>query len=259
MNGYLNPIFIDTPPEHCIVDIACDKCDKRAVCSVSSDYRKVATLIQNILGDTQLDRELLFCDCGFTGFEFKDITIFPTEYEIKPKNETEIKGTFLNARYRNEDKIKLLLKIEDYFVLFILEWDSSFEKWTVKLGKELIYGITYELSDAALETLQEPLTTWRTAFIEEKEKSTADIINTTPFSAILRCKYYSPIIKNPRKTNYVNHNIGEGYRHIATFHKEDAPVTEAYDTRTMIGYYPWFVPAPHMSEPPKPPRRRDDQ
>ncbi len=137
-----------------------------------------------------------------------------------------------------------MLKVENYFVLFILEWDSNFEKWTTNTGKELIYGINYELSDAALESLQEVLTTWRTSFITEKEESTADIINTTPFSAILRCKYFDPIKNKIPKNNYVNHNVGEGYRHIATYHKEDTPVMEAYDTRTMVGYYPWFVPAP---------------
>lgn len=129
------------------------------------------------------------------------------------------------------------------------------------MGRELVYGINYELSSAGLESLQEPLTTWRTDFLQKKEASKGDIINTTAFSAILRCEHYEPIrqngVHNPNK--FVNHNCGEGYQHIATFHKEDTLVEEAYDKRHMIGYYPWFVPAPPRPKPPKPPKRRDDQ
>ena len=102
-------------------------------------------------------------------------------------------GEFLNARYRSENRIKLLLKIQDFFVLFIIDWDKDFEKWVCTMGRELVYGINYELSSAGLESLQEPLTTWRTDFLQKKEASKGDIINTTAFSAILRCEHYEPI------------------------------------------------------------------
>ena len=42
-----------------------------------------------MLGDPQLDREILFSDCGFSGFDFEDYSIFPTTYDIVPKVEGE--------------------------------------------------------------------------------------------------------------------------------------------------------------------------
>lgn len=100
----------------------------------------------------------------------------------------------------------------------------------------------------------------------EKEEANLeqDIINTTPFSAILNCKYYEsnqrPGMKNPNK--FVNHNFDcdDRYQHIATYHKEPVQVKEAINCSTpQIGFYPWFIPVAPPCKPKNPPVRRDDQ
>lgn len=194
------------------------------------------------------------------------MSIFPKTYELVPKEEESITANFLNARYSSKDTVKLLVEVNKYFVLFIFKYDESFDKYTTETGRELIYGIPYELADSSIESLQEPLKTWRAEMIEKEETSKdQDIINTTPFSAILNCKYFAKYhefgIRNPNQ--FTNYNVCEDddrYRHIATYHKEDAPVKEAHNCPPQaIGYYPWFIPAPVPCPPPKPPKRRDDQ
>lgn len=98
---------------------------------------------------------------------------------------------------------------------------------------------------------------------EEAEKD-KDVINTTPFSAILNCKYYATknnniAIKNPNK--FTNYNLDdEKYYHVATFHKEPSKVEEyCQGYRPPVGFYPYLIPAPAPKPPKKPPIKRDDQ
>lgn len=100
--------------------------------------------------------------------------------------------------------------------------------------------------------------------IEEEEKhKDDDIINTTPFSAILNCKYYAApnntAIRNPNK--FTNYNLDDDkYYHVATFHREPAEVKEyCQGFRPPVGFYPYLIPAPAPKPPKKPPVRRDDQ
>lgn len=147
--------------------------------------------------------------------------------------------------------------------MFILNYDESFSKYTAQIGRELIYGITYELTSAAVESLQEPLLNWRTQMIEKEESCKKDIINTTPFSVVLNCKYYEsccrPGIRNPNKFTNYNCDCDDKYQHIATYHAEDCKVEEAKDPSCQqIGFYPWFVPVAPQCNKKKPPIRRDD-
>lgn len=262
---YLNPIYIKGDPQHTQIEIQCLKCDKREVCSIQSDYRKTVTLIQNILGAPNLDREILFCDTGFTGFEFQDITIFPTTYAVKPLNKDATEANFLNARFSSKNTVKFLLKVDEYYVLFIFKYDESFDKYIPDIGRELLYGIPFEMEEESIESLQAPLIEWRRERIEwEKELKEKDIINTTNFYCQLRCKQFSPKrregIRNPHE--FTNNNCCEDadYKHIATYHIEDDKVEEAHHCNLPpIGVYPWFIPAPAPCPPKRPPVKRGDQ
>lgn len=184
---------------------------------------------------------------------------------VKPLEGEQIEANFLNARFSSKDTVKLLLKVAEYYVLFIFKYDESFSKYTPDIGRELLYGIPFEMTSESIETLQAPLATWREKRIAwEEELKKKDIINTTPFSVILNCKYYESRkregIRNPHE--FTNNNCCEDaeYKHIATYHIEDDKVEEAHHCNLPpVGVYPWFIPAPAPCPPKRPPVKRGDQ
>ena len=252
-----NPTCIPKPPKHTQVIIRCDTCKKRKVCGLTKDYRKTATLIQRILGDPQKDMELV-CDFGFIGFDFKDLSIFPKTIEIEPKKEEEekLEGTLLNAKYVDENEVKLLFDVEKYLVMFILTWSPNFERFELTFGRELYFGIKYNLSEEVVSSLSDSLIQWREDFIEAKEKvKDKDIINTTLFSAQLNCKEYE--YDNALKHDE-HHSHHHGYHHVATYHKEDCIVPEYHNPCEPPIAYPVFIPAAPPPQKCRKPRRRDD-
>lgn len=73
--------------------------------------------------------------------------------------------------------------------MFVFNYSTEFEKFETSIGKELYYGIQYELKSDSIETIQEVLATWRSE-LEENKRTDIDVINTTPFSVILNCCHY---------------------------------------------------------------------
>lgn len=256
----LNAIEVITPPSHCCMNILCKTCEKKEVCCVKDDYLKTITLIEQILGNPQIDRELLENDEGFTGFNFKDNSIFPQSIKVYKNNniEEEIDGFLLSAKWASLDVVKFLYKIENYFVLFIFSWDEQFEKFTNDLGYELYYGIQYIMKNNFIEEIVNILSNWRSKRKDEENENNIEVINTTFFSASLKCDQYK---KNPNTAiRGTFDNLNEDYTHILTYHCEPNKI-KPYNApaQQVIPVYPVPVPKGPCKKPPRPPRRRDDQ
>lgn len=262
MQMYLNSINIVPQPFHTIVPCACETCSHKCLCVFQEDYLKTLTLIQNVLGDPQEDRELLFNDDGFTGFAFRDNSIFPREIQVLETNGTEpITGTFLSAKWSSVKKVKLLYKINDYFVMFIIKWDDSFEKYIYDIGEELYFGIQYTLMEGSANEIIDVLNTWKEE-VDASKNSEIEVVNTTPFSASLHCRYYHKSNPHIVPRPHTNHNcdIEDGFEHIATYHIENKSIKPApIGDKPVNLAYPWFIPAPAPHAPKLKPKRRDEQ
>ena len=137
--------------------------------------------------------------------------------------------------------------------MYVFQWSESFERYEFTSGKELYYGLQYDLSSETVDLIIANLPEWRQEQIEkEEEAKSKELINTTFFSCDLRCAQYEYNRKpKPR-------HIGEdGYHHIATYHVEDEPVPPYQIPPMQPMAYPVFIPT--EQKPPKPkPRRRGD-
>ena len=263
MNLFLNSIDVTPQPIHTKVAIACGQCDRQCTCAYQEDYCKLITLIQQVIGNPQEDREVITTDDEFTGMDFKDNSIFPQTIKVLATNGSEeIDGTFMSAKWCSKDKVKLLYNIESYYVMFVFLWDTQFEKYIYEIGKELYFGIQYTITENSANEIIEVLNTWREEIIHnEEENKDVDIINTTPFSASLYCKYYKQ--KNDRIVGraYTNHNtdIEDSWKHIATYHFEKEQVRPApLPNKPVDLAYPWFIPVPAPKLPKPKPKRRDE-
>lgn len=219
-----------------------------------TDYLKTTTLIENILGNPQKDRALA-CDWGFTGLEF-DEQIFPTEIQASTIGAEETTGTYINAKYKNKDKVKLLYEIKKYLVMFTFTWDEGEQTYKLTSNKEIYFGITFNLNSESEQAIVTPLLSWREDYIKkEEEQGEQDIINTTLFSCDLQCREYE---YDKRLKNSEQFCFDNRVHHIATYHKEDSPVTPYSEPNTSSAIaYPVFIP----SKPSKkiaPPHRRGD-
>lgn len=138
--------------------------------------------------------------------------------------------------------------------MFVLTWSEEFERYELTYNKEIYFGITFNLSEETLNLLRAPLVDWREEQIKkEEEEKKKEIINTTLFSCDLRCSEYE---FDKRQKNY---DITENYHHIATYHKEDAPVPlYKKDQGVHPIAYPVFVPKEDSFKPVPPPHRRGD-
>lgn len=261
-NLYLNSIDVTPMPAHCKMAIACVTCDRVSVCAYQEDYCKLITLIQHVIGNPQEDREVITDDEGFTGFDFKDNSIFPQTIKAITTNGEEVDGEFMSAKWRSKDKVKLLYKIQDYYVQFDFLWDTQFEKYIYEIGKELYFGIQYTITENSANRVIEALNTWREEIIHnEEENANADIINTTPFSASLHCKYYKQKNNKIVGRAFTNHNtdIEDSWNHIATYHFEKEQVRPAPPPSKPVSLtYPWFIPMPAPKSPKSKPKRRDE-
>lgn len=260
-NLFLNSIDITPAPAHTQICIACQSCSHKCTCAFQQDYLKVVTLIQNILGDPQKDYEILENDDGFTGINFEDNSIFPNEIQALATHGTEeVTGTFLSAKWSTLKKVKVLYKIEDYYVMFIFTYDDAFERFIYSIGTELYYGIQYTMMEGSANEIITVLDTWKEE-MEEQASQEKDIINTTPFTASLACKYYSKQYIKGTTRDYTNHNcdIENDYRHVATYHMENELINPThYPNKPVELAYPWFIPVPAHKKHKQPPKRRDD-
>ena len=50
-------------------------------------------------------------------------------------------GEFLTAKFSSENRVKMLYKIEDFYVMFVFNYSTEFEKFEASIGKELYYGV----------------------------------------------------------------------------------------------------------------------
>lgn len=119
--------------------------------------------------------------------------IFPEKISVEPLKEGEptLEGNYLNAKYKNKDKVKLLYEVNKYFVMFVLTWSEEFERYELTYNKEIYFGITFNLSEETLDLLRAPLVNWREEQTKkEEEEKKKEIINTTLFSCDLRCSEY---------------------------------------------------------------------
>lgn len=259
---YLNSIDITPAPAHTKVAIACSQCDRQCTCAFQQDYLKLITIIQQVIGNPQEDRELITNDDGFTGFDFKDNSIFPQSIKVITTVGEEVDGMFMSAKWCNKDKVKLLYNIENYYVMFVFLWDTQFEKYIYEIGKELYFGIQYTITENSANEIITVLNTWREEVIQrEEENKDMDIINTTPFSASLHCQFYKQKNNKIVGRAFTNHNtdIEGSWNHIATYHFEKEQVRPALPPSKPVDLtYPWFIPVP-APKPPKPkPKRRDE-
>lgn len=234
---FLSPLDIKEPPKHTQIEPKCVTCSKMPVCRIREDYLKTASLIEQILGDPQEDRELREWDNSFSGYDFENFKeIFPETIEVTSSIIIDnITTNLINVRYRDKDNIKLLYDISKYLVVFSLIWKEEDSNYIISDGKEIYYGIPFKIENFEFDSTK--LLEWREEQIKKEEESKdIEIINTTYFSAILNCKFYSKdnisynegvqrlcaqIEEDPSKTDYA---------HLSTYHIEPRPVPEIKPT-----------------------------
>lgn len=272
---FLTPIRIPEPPPHTQIHPKCFTCKKFPVCNLREDYLKTALLMQRVLGDPQEDRELGWFDCkcgrlpGFKGYNFhKPLDYFPEEVIVK---DIEEKGIYLDAKWRNLDLVQCIYIINGYYVQFDIIWKKPEREFQVSIGREVYYGLPFELSEDSIAELTVGLECWREDMEEkEKENEQYDVINTTYFSANLNCEFYE-WEKGLTEEQGIKRMIMEfpdgipckdgTYYHLATFHIEPYKVPMYHPENGKVAFapmpYPVFVPKP-CAPPPPPPRRRED-
>lgn len=137
--------------------------------------------------------------------------------------------------------------------MYVFQWSKDFERYEFTSGKEVYYGLNYDLSSETVELIIANLPAWREEQIaKEEEAKDKDIINTTFFSCILNCSQYEQL--KPKKCIYPGE---EGYHHIATYHIEDEPVPPYQVQKFPPLAYPFFIPVEPPKTAPKPCRRGD--
>jgi hypothetical protein len=74
--------------------------------------------------------------------------IFPSQIQVEPQKEGDepLTGNYINAKYKNKDKVKLLYEVEKYFVMFVFTWSYEFERYELTYSKEIYFGIPFTLS-----------------------------------------------------------------------------------------------------------------
>ena len=279
---FLTPIEVKEPPKHTQIWPQCFTCAHFPICDIRGDYLKTLMLMQNILGDPQEDLLLQKSkpDSVYPCYEGNEIedadTIFPATLtfteRVLPSGETlteTVVGNFESAKYQDFDTVLFMYDSEGYKVMFKALYNSDSQEYEISDGREIVYGIKYIFpSDAVLE-LQVNLGAWREEMEEkEEEGEDADIINTTHFTAQLRCEFFEPVrgldpIEGMRR---IIAQFPDGvpcgedvYYHLETFHIEPNKVPWFNPNAGKVAFapapYPVFVPAKCQK---KPPCRRDD-
>lgn len=266
----LNKIDVPTPPAHTHVKLPCCTCSKWPVCNLREDALKTAYLIQQILGEPNIDCEVCEWEHSFVGHDFDDITIFPETIVAYDVNNVEKTGTLMKAKYRDKNHIKVLYNIEGYYVMFALRWNIHDSVYKVSAGREIYYNLIYSLSlDSAADLAAAPLE-WREEMERKEEESKdADVINTTYFGAALTCDFYEwqrglSEEEGWRRIElqYRDREVPDELQHLVTYHIEPDKVpfnNLAHTFVPMPALYPLWLPKPPCPPPhyPKPKRRED--
>ena len=138
--------------------------------------------------------------------------------------------------------------------MYVFQWTDTFERYEFTIGREIYYGLHYDLNPETVELIIANLPEWREEQIrKEEEAKKKEVINTTYFSAQLNCRAYKQA--KPHKPHCPGEN---GYHHIATYHYEDEPVPLYQIPQMPPMAYPCFVPAEPKPKPKPKPRRRGD-
>ena len=257
MSFIYNPINVPAPPRHTkIQNYRCLSCAHFATCSLREDYAKAAQLIENIIGNPNNSYEVRPEDGSFVGLPFPN----PQDYfpaEIQFNDETT--GNFLSAKYTNKNFIRVLYEINRFYYQFIFFWIDT-NKYEVSKGYELYYGLEIERPSAAAQEISTALLEWRREMEEEEEASKEkDLINTTYFSALLNCDFYS-YTKEPIKSLLPETDECADLYHLATYHCEPHKVGELKPKIAPVPYlYPVFIPKPPKPFKCKKTWKREDQ
>lgn len=263
MNDFcLMPINVPEPPPHTQIKIRCLTCKKAPVCNIKEDYLKTAYLIQQILGDPQEDREIIYCDEGFYGKDFEDEEeIAPSQIQVT-LNDKEFTGELQSFKYINIDHVKFLYKIDGYLVVFNVKWSEEFSRYEISDGKEIYYGVIFKVKSSTFDDTA--LQLWREEEIKKQEETeNKDVINTTYFSADLNCDFYEINkcgTKNDKTCLGYDKEGNQGcYHHVSTYHIEPNKVPSLKPSYPPFPiFYPVYLPKKHCHKPPRPPYRRDD-
>lgn len=250
-------------PYHATVRPQCFTCEHFPICQIRNDYLKVAILIADILGAPAEKYEIIerpFLIPGFVGTPInKAKDYFPEEI----KNTTAAVGKFHDAKYVDEKHIQLVYIFDEVIVIFSAVFNEETNTFEFKDGKDVYYGLHYEVDEESVDDIQLGLLTFKEDLEEQIEKEgKLEQINTTPFSSCLICDHYKHInnlsFENGVHRMFLQYPEGiplgdEKYYHIATYHKD--VIMPAVAQRC---YYPpkqTFTKMPVI----KWPVRRDDQ
>lgn len=129
---------------------------------------------------------------------------------------------FVEAKWRNENYIQALYKVEDYYVLFNFVWNFEKEEFEYKDSREFYYFLRVEVKPEPFADTFKALKVWRTEQIAKMKRChNYDIINTTHFNAKLDCEYYEPVkMRRDEDSHRICCGKKDPYVHIATFHIE---------------------------------------
>lgn len=266
---YLTPIEVKEPPLHTQPVPQCFTCEHFPICTMRGDYLKTMQLVQNILGNPQQDLCLhkanydMPCPC----YEGEDIenadTIFPAELtfakRILPSGEEidlDVVGTFESAKYQDYDHVLFMYDSEGYKVEFKAIYNKITQEFDISNGTEIVYGIVYTFPTDHILEVQVELGAWRDDMIaKEEESKDIDIINTTYFTADLKCRFFNPVrgltpAEGLRRIfAEFPHGIpcGDGqYYHIETLHVEPGKVPWWNPNAGKVAFapmpYPVFIP-----------------
>lgn len=266
---FLTPIEVKEPPLHTQPVPQCFTCAHFPICDIRGDYLKTMQLIQNILGNPQQDLQLCKSDPEkfYPCYEGTDIEnadeIFPAELTFTQRKlpsgqelDDEVVGTFESAKYQDYNTVLFMYDSEGYKILFKALYNSKTKEFDIKDGVEIVYGIRYTFPEDSILELQVNLDTWKASMEEKEEESKdIDIINTTYFTAALRCKFFNQIrgltpaegLKRIFAEFPDGVPCGDGqYYHIETLHVEPGKVPWYNPNAGKIAFaplpYPVFIP-----------------
>lgn len=263
---FLTPIKPELPaPPHTEIKVQCFTCKHFPVCNMRQDYLKTAQLIQEILGSPCESYEINPPPIKIPNFEGVFIENYQEYFPDTVISTKDTIGNFYMAKYNCSENIKFIYIFNGYYVLFNAQYNEETKEFDISQGKEICYGVTCEIAED-LDLLQLGLLSLKED-IENAEPEEKDIINTTHFSADLKCNFYEwekglnyydgirrIIAKYPNGIPIGCH--GELY-HLATYHIEDRCIPCYHPENGQPVFapmpYPVYIPSPCKKQ--KPPTR----
>lgn len=264
---FLTPIEPNLPPpDHTYIKVQCFVCKHFPVCNIRIDYLKTAQLMQNILGNPCDSYELLPTPIPYPQFKGKLITNFKEYFPMEVKSAKEKNGTFYAAKYTDSNHIQFMYIYCGYYVFYTATYNKDLYEFEISDGEEICYNLKWQLSEDDIELIKLGLASFKED-IENTPEEEKDVINTTFFSAELRCKFYEwergltyadgvkrILAQYPDGIPLDENNT---YYHLATFHCENAKVPCYHPENGHPVFapmpYPVYIPSPCKKQ--KPPTR----